>query len=32
MFYIGIIAGVLMSIISVMLSCARYNKIDFLLN
>ena len=32
MFFIGIIAGVVMSIISIMLSCARYNKIDFILD
>ncbi len=32
MFFIGIIAGIVMSIISIMLSCARYNKIDFILN
>ena len=32
LFLIGIIAGVVMSIISIMISCARYNKIDFLLD
>lgn len=32
MFFIGIIAGVVISIVSVAVSCARYEKIDFLLD
>lgn len=32
MFYIGIAAGLLITIISVVLSCIRYEKIDFLLD
>ena len=32
MFFIGIIAGVVVSIISIVVSCVRYDKIDFLLD
>ena len=32
MFFVGIVAGVLVTIASVVLSCARYEKIDFLLD
>ena len=32
MFYIGIAAGLLITVISLVLSCARYEKIDFLLD
>ena len=31
MFYLGIAAGLLISIVSLLISCARYEKIDFLL-
>lgn len=32
MFFIGIVGGIIVSLISVALSCARYNKIDFILD
>ena len=32
MFFVGIVAGVLITIVSLVLSCARYEKIDFLLD
>ncbi len=32
MFFIGIVAGILIALISLVISCARYEKIDFLLD